>query len=240
MTSALVWNFKGDFRIYKGKSAWHIKRKAKINLRSLNFHVCSGYKLNVKAEKSGLVSSLGGSPGPFQVTGRGGTLGRGVSHHRGGAQREHSWWRLARTSSLWSYEQLGSPLFSNATPCSSLGSPLLIHLASSLPTENSVEAVDGRRPPSFPVPRPYSSVSKGDLSLAEAYIQSLDIQACAHRDAGSREDPRKTQARALTPVGYRSGDLWVKIPLDPSPVIIATARQQERGSLLSPPLPRRK
>ena len=79
VTSALVWNFKGDFRIYKGKSAWHIKRKAKINLRSLNFHVCSGYKLNVKAEKSGLVSSLGGSPGPFQVTGRGGTFGWGVT-----------------------------------------------------------------------------------------------------------------------------------------------------------------
>lgn len=111
---------------------------------------------------------------------------------------------------------------------------MLIHLASSLPTENSVEAVDGRRPPSFPVPRPYSSVSKGDLSLAEAYIQPLDIQACVHRDAGSEEDPRKTQARALTPVGYRSGDLWVKIPLNPSPVIIASDRQHERGSLSVP------
>lgn len=160
--------------------------------------------------------------------------GWGVSHHSGGAQREHSWSRLVSTSSLWSYEQLGSPLFSNATPCSSLGSPLLIHPASSLPTENSVEAVDGRRPPSFPVPRPYSSVSRGDPSLAEAYIQPLDIQACVHRDAGSGEDPRKTQAWALTPVGYKSGDLWVKISLNPSPVIIASARQQQRGSLSVP------
>lgn len=80
-------------------------------------------------------SSLGGSSGPFQVTGKGRTFGWRVSHHNRGAQRECSWSRLVGTSSLWSDGQLGSPLFSNATPSSSLESPLLIHLASSLPTE---------------------------------------------------------------------------------------------------------
>lgn len=127
-----------------------------------------------------------------QVTGGDGACGGGVIHSSGGVQRDYSLSRLVGTSPLWSYGRSGWPI---VVWCVCSLSPWRIHCQyvrpHLYPRENSAEAVDGRRLPSFPVPRLHGSASRGGLSLVELYSNPLTYGLVSPGTQGARRAPKK-------------------------------------------------
>lgn len=185
--------------------------------------------MNVKAEMRGWWAARVASTANSRWLGEIGAFGGGAIHSSWGVQREYSWSRLVVIGSLWSYEQLGRPIVLSCI-FFLLESSLLIHRASSLPTEELCRSSRWQNSSILPSALVLFQCLQGRLEPSRSYTNPLSIQTCVHRNVGHGKNPREALARALTPVRRRSGHRWVKMPLNPSPVITASARQQERGS----------